>query len=339
MSDIQVPSTDFNIEMTQGGMKAAIKESGATTRDLLMVPVDKLKIVAGLNVRIHDDEYEAHIERIKKSIVENGFYQHFPLSGYASKEGDNTFIFVVGGFTRLEAAKRAIVEGTPIEALPVVLKPAGTSMADLMLALDIDNSGAPLRPYERAIVIKRLIGYGETEETVSAKMGLSGEHVKNLLYMMGLPNGLRQQVISGRASATHVIQLARKIGPSEALKAFEASAPPATETPPANGAASTTGRVTPRNTAAAAGRAKPIAKKTLFSAIDYALALPSNGIKWLGLWRKGDDDAVKELAAYKPPRKNANPKKPKAGKGKGNGPVDPFDIGDKKPPAGDDAPL
>src|SRR5712691_7059613 len=124
------PSADFDIEFTQGGVKAAIAKTGAKQRDLLMVPIGELTIVAGLNVRIHDAEYEAHIEEIKTSIIENGFYQHFPLAGYAGKEGDLTLIYVTGGFTRLEAAKRAIKEGAAIEALPVVLKPSGTSMLD-----------------------------------------------------------------------------------------------------------------------------------------------------------------------------------------------------------------
>lgn len=340
MAELRIPSADFDTELVQGGMKAAMKEAGATSRDLLMVPIDQLKVVAGLNIRIQDDDYEAHIEEIKESIVENGFYAHKPLSGFAGKEGENTFIFVTGGFTRLEAAKRAKTEGAPLESLPVVMKPPGTSMADLTVALAIDNTGKPLKPYERGIVVKRLIGFGESEEEVARRMRISGQYVKDLLYLMGLPNGLRQQVIAGRASAGHVIQLARKVGTAEALRAFETSGGPAGE-PSAP---------TPRETAAATARTpsvkKPIVpKKTLFSAIDYAIALPSEGIKWLARWRKGDGDAVAELAAYKPPRKNAaKPKAAKAASGKPKADKaatkDPFDIGGgKETPAPNPDPL
>lgn len=320
MPELEVPSSDLNVELTQGGVKAAMAETGAKSRDLLMVPIDKLTVVAGLNVRIHDGEYEAHIEEVKHSIIENGFYLNHPISGYAGKEGDTNFIYVTGGFTRLLAAKRAAAEGAGIEALPVVLKPPGTSMLDLTFAMAMDQTGSPLKPYERAIVMKRAIGYGADEETIAKKMNVSSQYVKDLLYLMGLPNGLQQQVIHGRAAAGHVVQLARKVGPAEALKAFEASAvaDPLSTAAPA-------GRVTPAQTRVQA-KGPIIAKKMLFNAIDYAIALPGDGIKWLMLWRKADADAVAELAAYKPPRKNAKKPKAKAIK-KGAKVKDAFDTG------------
>jgi ParB-like chromosome segregation protein Spo0J len=312
MPELYVPPTEFSVELIQGGVKAALAQSGAKTRDLLMVPIDQLKVVAGLNVRIHDDEYEEHIEEIKNSIMEHGFYPHKALSGYVGKEGESTFIYVTGGFTRLEAAKRAAAAGAPIEALPVILRAPGTSMADLMIALAVDNTGTPLRPYEKAIVAKRLMSFGMDEETVAKKLSITINYLKELLYLMGLPHGLQAMVTTGKAAAGHVITLARKVGPKEALRALEASVPaPATgEGASAESGSEEPARVTPRQTAATARAKNPIVpKKKLFSAIDYAIALPSGGIEWLARWRKGEEEAVKELDSYKPPRKNSNPKK------------------------------
>lgn len=341
MSDLehQLPSAEFDVELVQGGVKAAMKDAGATSRDLLMVPIDKLVVVAGLNVRIHDDDYEKHVEEVKRSILENGFYQHKPLPCYAGKDGDSTIIYVAGGFTRLEAAKRAIKEGAAIEALPVVMKPPGTSMLDLTLALDADNIGTPLRPYERAVVIKRALNFGADEETIAKKLSITKQYVGELLYLMSLPHALQMQVASGRASAGHAVNLAKKLGPAEALKAFETAPVGATaeaaEAEAETAATPAPARVRPRATAAASGE-PTISKKTLFRAIDYAIALPGDGIPWLTLWRKTDKDALAELAAYKPPRKNAkNPPAPepskavakaRAKKG-GNSGRDPFDTG------------
>lgn len=311
MSELVIPSTEFKEEFVQGSFKAAVVAAGIKTRDLSMVPIDAIVAVKNLNVRIEDEEYEAHVQEITDSILENGFYIHKPLSGYIAKEGENTLVYCTGGFTRLKAAKRAIERGAPIETLPMVFKPPGTSMADLTLALDVDNIGSPLRPYERAIVIKRLIDFGWDEETISTKMRLSGQYVKDLLYLMSLPNGLRMIVVRGIGSTGHVIQLARKVGPAEALRAFEAS------TPDADNQAeeiSAPAKVSRAATAAATGGKPPgIPKKTLFSAIDFAISLPSAGIDWLKRWRTSEEDAVAELAAYKPPRKNAKKDKP-AGK-------------------------
>jgi ParB/RepB/Spo0J family partition protein len=330
MAKSNVPSGDFNLVFDQGGMKAAMTQSGAKSRDLLMVPIDQLKIVAGLNVRIQDAAYEAHVEEIKESIIKNGFYQHFPISGYAGKEGDQTFIYITGGFTRYEAAKRAIAAGEGIETLPVVLKPPGTSMLDLTIALAQDNTGAPLKPYERAIVIKRLVGYGMDEPVIATRMGISEQYVKDLLYMLSLPMPIQHMVIEGSTTAGTAIQTARKNGAQAAVKILQdalVSAREAQKTDePAEGTAENEEAPTaaPRVTAgraarAASGESKIVPKKQLFLAIDYALSLP-HGLDWLMRWRKGEEDAMAELSSFKRPRgrRKAAPKaKPeKSGNGR-----------------------
>lgn len=295
--EINLPSGDFNVELVQGGMKAAMAEANAKSRDLLMVPLDQIRIIAGFNVRIHDVEYEAHIEEIKDSIIANGFYQHFPLSGYAGKEGEQTFIYLTGGFTRYEAAKRAVAMGTPIESVPMVLKPPGTSMLDLTFAVAQDNTGEPLRPYERAIIIKRAIGYGATEEDVARRMQISMQYVKDMQYLLGLPNTVQQMVIRGQVSAGHAISVARKHG-AEATKVLQDAMEPSEEPAgAANGSASTgtTGRVTPRSTGSG------ISSKVAMGAIGYAIALP-DGLEWLARWFKKDKDAVKELKSVMKPK-------------------------------------
>lgn len=354
--ETHVPPTEFNIELTQGGMKAAMKEAGATSRDLLMVPLDNIKIISGFNVRIHDADYDAFVESTKESIIQNGYYADKPLAGYAGKEGDLTFIYCAEGGTRLEAAKRARAAGAPIETIPVVLKPPGTSMIDLMVGVDVGNQNRPLKPYERAIVIKRLIGYGLDVATVASRLRISEQYVNELLYLMGLPKGLQDLVIAGKAGASDAVRLAKKVGPTEALRAFEASAAPGNGDTNGSGDDAGSEPVT-GGASSPAGKAKVvIPKKTLFTAIDYAIGLPSEGIKWLKRWRESDADALAELAVYKPPRKNAKKASDKKTKANGAG-KDPFDTGsgkrrgrppkakpdadatDAKPPAADDDPL
>ncbi len=298
MPKIEIPSADFKVELVQSGMKAAIAETGAKSRDLLMVPVDMIKTIAGFNVRIHDADYEAHIEWIKNSIIQNGFFSHKPLTGYAGKEGEQTFIYCVGGASRLEAAKRAIAAGAPITALPVVLSPAGTSMIDLTLGVAIDNDGQQLKPYERAILIKRAIGYGAEPDAIASKMGISGQYVTDLLYLLGLPNAIQQMVINNQTSAGHAVVMARKHG-AEATKVLQAAIGP---TAGANGATPPAGRATPGTTGSGP---KGTPKKVYISAIVYALALP-DGLNWLKRWHEGEADAVAELTATlaKPARRS-----------------------------------
>lgn len=341
---LELPPADFSIEFAPGAVKAAMREAGATTYEALMVPLDSIKIVAGLNIRIHDTDYDDYCNGVRDSIIENGFYRHKPLSGYAAKEGELNLIYCTGGFTRLEAAKRAKAAGAPIEKVPVVMQPAGTSMIDLMVELDTDNKHRPLKPYERAVNAKRLLSYGCTEADICRRLGMTDQYLKDLLYMMSLPKALQGMVTSGKVAAKHVVILARKVGAAEALKSFEASLPKSEEdedeafSTPTGGA-----RVTARN-ASLEGRKPSVPKKTIFLAIDYALQLPSGGLPWLKKWRGQEEEAVAELSAYKPPRKNAKTKTGKGKNGKDDDPV--FATRKKKPGAeavknahGDDAPL
>lgn len=322
-----IPSSEFKDEFTQGAVKAAISATGAKAEQLLMVPVEKLVVPAGLNVRIHDDDYEARIDEVCTSIMENGFYKHMPLPGYAAQEGTaeakQSFIYVTGGFTRLAGVKRAIEKGTPIEAVPVVLKPNGTSMLDLTYALANDNTGAPLKPYEKGIIIKRLLGYGADEPTIARKLDVTEQYVKDLLYLHSLPMAIQQMVIRKQIGAGHAIKMGKEHGPAEALKIMqaalaEAGAVEGADEPESLGAPRAPApRVTPRQTRAASaagatGRA-PNVKDQLtvtLAAIDYAIALPGDGIEFLARWRKEEADALAEVMATlqpaaKPPTKKA----------------------------------
>lgn len=319
MANTQIPPTDYKTEFIPGTVKAAIAAVGAKSGDVWMVPLDNLVVPSGLNVRIHDADYEERVDEVKDSILANGFYKHMPLPGFVGKEGDQQLIYIVGGFTRLEAARRAAKEDPSLETVPVVLKPGGTSMADLTLALAMDNTGRPLKPYERSIVVKRLTNFGWEEDEIAKKMTVSGEYVKQLLFMQSLPNAIHKMVINGEVSVGHAVDMAKRHGASEAVKILAAALKPGngaadgagSANGAANGATART-RVTPRQTrSAGAGKGGP-SKKMALAAIDFAIALPTEGIEFLNRWRKGEKDALAEVAAMSKPPRKAKAKKAKA---------------------------
>lgn len=313
-----VPSSEYTTEFAQGSAEKAKKEAGAKGDGLLMVPVEKLVIPGGFNIRIHDDEYQARVEEVCDSIIENGFYRHMPLPVYVGKEGADkdalNFYYVTGGFTRLAAVKLAIEKGTPIEAVPCVPHPPGTSMLDLTYRLVNDNTGNPLKPYEKGIAVKRAIGMGQDVPTIARKMGVSDQYINNLLYLHGLPQATQALVINGRISAKTAIELSRQLGPAEALKQFETAvaegAPPEGEGDPESsaGTAAAPRQVTPRQARSAGGNGAAATPKqqlaVALAAIDYSLALPGDNMDFLSRWRKGEKEATAEVAAtLKPPTK------------------------------------
>lgn len=295
-----VPPIDLVLEFDPGSIKAAVSEHNATGREMFMVPIGDITAKADFNVRIQDDDYEAHVEEIKQSIMENGFFTRFPLSCYVNKEGDQNFFQVVGGFTRFDAAKRAVAAGMKLEKLPVVVVPNGTSMLDLWIGLDRDNTSNRLKPYERAIVVKRAVTAGATEDEVATKLGISKQYVGNLLYMMGLPKAVHTLVIQNKVSLNTAVETAKKEGAGKAAGVLSAAinAAPAAGTPAANNSSrrAPPPRATGRNIARVVFSPN---KRLLDGAIHYAIALPTaeDGITWLSQLISGNDDAVKELKA------------------------------------------
>jgi len=204
----------FEMELTPGNVKAAMKESGAGSRDLWQVAPDKLRTMDGFNVRQPGPEHEAHIRSIADSIKANGYYQYQPLGGVVAIEDGEQVIYIHAGHCRLEAALLAIEEGATLERLPVVVSPAGTSMEDLTVELVRGNSGKALTTYENAVVWAQ----------IAARLGYSSaQYVDGLLMLAGAPAAVRNMVIEGTVSATLAIGTLAKHGDKAAgvLKAAQ----------------------------------------------------------------------------------------------------------------------
>lgn len=224
MSNNNLPTTDLVIEnITPGSVKAAMKEVGASSSDLWMVPYEDIRVIPGFNVRVRNAEYEAHVRNIKDSIIANGYYRDKPLEGYVAKEDGKNVIYVTGGHTRHEAAGLAIEEGHPLEALPVIVKPAGTSQEDLTVALVTGNSGRPLTPIEMAIVVKRLQGFGLDTKTIANRLGYGKKYIEDLLTLLSAPAAVRKLVEQGKVSATLALSELKKDASGAAKKLTEAA--------------------------------------------------------------------------------------------------------------------
>lgn len=203
-----------HIELVRGNVKATMKELGASSADQWNVPPHQIKFVEGFNPRVHNAEYEAHIEEIKRSIIENGYYQDKPIAGFVANDPEaGQVVFCTDGHSRVVAALRAIKEGAPLETIPVVVKPRGTTMEDLNIALITSNEGKPFTPYEKGLVIKRLIDIGMTEPVIAKRLGLTGQYVGDLLALVGAPKAIRDMVGAGQVSATAAITELKKHGP------------------------------------------------------------------------------------------------------------------------------
>ena len=206
------------LELTSGNVKAAMKDSGATSRDLWQVPIGDIRILDGFNVRTKSESYRSRVEYLAALILENGFNQSKPLSGYVALVDGKQTIYLTDGHRRLAAAQAAIKRGAEIENLPVVVSPKGTSVEDLTVGLVTMNDGEPLSQYEVGVVCKRLVGFGMDEKTIAKKLGMTPQRVSDLLSLIGAPKAVRDLVSDGTVSASQAIETVKKHGDKAAAK-------------------------------------------------------------------------------------------------------------------------
>lgn len=212
--------TQFSQDFIPGNVKAAMSGAGASSGDLWRVPVAQLHRVPGLNVRTHNEEYTAHVERISKSILAEGFYQDKPIAVYIDESGR---ICVKDGYSRLDAVDLAIAAGAQISTLPCVTAPKGTNMTDIMVGLVKSNTGKPLLPIEVAVVCKRLVGWGMDPKEVAERLDYTVPYVNDLLGLLEAPAALRDLVSAGKVSASTAIKTSKREGVKKATETLVAA--------------------------------------------------------------------------------------------------------------------
>lgn len=203
---------DFTQEFTQGKSKEAMKAAGASSADLYMIHPDNIFTKEGFNIRVQNEAHEAKILWLMESIRNNGFDRTKPLPGYVALEGGEHRVYAIGGHRRLEAVRRLMDEGFAIEAIPMILKPRGTSMEDLTVDLYLDNETDPVDLYGQSILVKRLQGYGTPISRIAERMNMSVTKVNDLLQLAAAPSALRQLVIEGKVSGSLAIETIEKYG-------------------------------------------------------------------------------------------------------------------------------
>jgi len=210
--------------LAPGSIKAAMKATGSGSRDLWQVPIEEIKTIEGLNPRVQNEAYKAHIRWIADSIKSEGFYQDEPLSGYVQKEADGTqSIIVYGGHSRLAGARMAISEGAQLNRLPVVVSMDGLNMEDITVSFMRGNGGKNLTYYETAVVCSRLVKMGLDLDVIAKRTGLNSVPlVKNRLALMTAPLKLRMMVANEEMAATLAIELLAKHG-SKVMEAVESA--------------------------------------------------------------------------------------------------------------------
>jgi ParB family chromosome partitioning protein len=143
------------------------------------------------------DFSDPELEAMAQSIKEKGVLT--PLLVTRKGEGYQ----LIAGERRWRAAQRA-----GLDRVPVVVREASDSEY-LELALLENIHRKDLNPVEEALAYKRMMDeLGETQESLSRKVGKDRSSVANILRILSLPAPYQQDIVEGRLTAGHARVLA-----------------------------------------------------------------------------------------------------------------------------------
>lgn len=186
---------------------AGLKELSDGKLDEFRVDPNKLVIIPGWNVREESDpDVASHIRDLAEEMKANGI-QYIPaLTVYV----ENDQIIVTDGYCRTKGALLAISEGADIPYLPVRPEGRYADEVDRTLSMLKRNEGLPLKPLQKAEVVKRLLTKGLTVEEVAARTQKSVAHINDLIVLLSAPSEIRDMVKTGEVSGTQAVKTIRK---------------------------------------------------------------------------------------------------------------------------------
>jgi ParB family chromosome partitioning protein len=143
------------------------------------------------------DFSDADLETMAQSIRDKGILT--PLLVAKTERGYQ----LIAGERRWRAAQRAGLERVPV----VIREAAGAELLELALLENIHRKD--LNVVEEALAYRRMIEeLGETQETISKKVGKDRSSVTNIIRILSLPQAMQKDVVEGRLSAGHARVLA-----------------------------------------------------------------------------------------------------------------------------------
>lgn len=203
----------FKEEMMPASPKNVFSQLALTREaNSARVVFEDIFIKPGLNVRVKDAGYHAHVRVLADSIKANGFYAHEPIVVWPVQESKKIKLYVVDGHCRYDGLALALNEGADINDVPVLILDKSVSQEDLMVFMAMSITKKKLSPLEVSIVCKRLRGFGWTPNVIAERLCITVEYVHNLLTLASSPKSIRDMVACGEVAAALAVSMIRTHG-------------------------------------------------------------------------------------------------------------------------------
>lgn len=205
-----------DIELQGGSLALALSalgESNATDkRAIHMLRPEDLRVIEGLNPRVPNEGYKAHIRMLVESMKTHGFYDDKPLGGYVSKENGEDVILIIEGGSRLAAAIIAKAEGASFDRIPVVIGQAEMSPADILVMMSVSNTGRKLTPFELGVVCRQLVDFGRDTKRIAQDLGFTQQYVEMLLKLMAADYRVKDMVAHELVTVNNAVDMINRYG-------------------------------------------------------------------------------------------------------------------------------
>ena len=145
------------------------------TKTLYKVDPTTIKVLDGWNPRVDFGD----IDSLKDSIIENGVL--LPLTLKRTSKGN---LNLIDGERRLRAVLAAIKEVGENIKVPAFIEDRNLTTTNALCRALISNDGKPLKPYEEAEAIGRLVKWGNTVEQIAKKLGKHRSYVSRRLEFL-----------------------------------------------------------------------------------------------------------------------------------------------------------
>jgi ParB family chromosome partitioning protein len=176
--------------------KMGLKEISKGRSDVFNVPLDKIKIIPGRNIRTED---LGDLHMLAMQLIAEGQKEPCTIR-YSKEEG---IVEIVDGERRLRAALLARKDHKwKVDTLKCITEEAGITEDKRIVAMLHANESKPLLPMERAGAYQRLLNMDWTPTMIAAAMGCSKAAVEGFLALAKAPEAIKDAVARGKMSAT-----------------------------------------------------------------------------------------------------------------------------------------
>ena len=204
--------------MTKKSAQTEIEFLAESKGDLFKVDFRNISVIPDYNARESYNE----IPELAEDILIHGVQVPMMVKRDPSDKTKTKYL-LIRGYRRHMACNLLLDQGKLTEGIrvPVILVPKHFSEIDLIVDLEISNSGQPLTILERANIVGRLLNLGLKEGEIAKRLTKSPGYITNCVQLLKVPANIKKMIKDGTIASSLVNDIFRKHKFEDAITKIE----------------------------------------------------------------------------------------------------------------------